>query len=63
MKTKGWYSMTVLAILVAGYAIVRYYFVGIGNAGFTQQKLDEATLSKWWDTVLYAHIAGALRHW
>ncbi|MHA6482358.1 DUF2306 domain-containing protein [Paenibacillus sp. strain BS8-2] len=60
MRTKSWYIMTVLAMLVAGYAIVQYVVIGVWNAGFVMQKLEEAMLSRFWDAVLYVHIAGSV---
>lgn len=52
--------MTVLAVLVACYAVVQYIVIGVWNAGFVQQKLEEAMLSSLWDSFLYVHIAGSV---
>jgi uncharacterized membrane protein len=60
MRTKSWYIMTTLAILVACYAVVQYMVIGVWNAGFVGLKLEEAVLSSLWDVVLYVHIIGSV---
>ncbi|MNR08047.1 hypothetical protein D3C85_1241850 [compost metagenome] len=60
MRTKSWYIMTTLAILVACYAVVQYLVIGVWNAGFVALKLEEAVLSSFWDVVLYVHIIGSV---
>src|SRR5690606_30306155 len=41
MNRKAWVAMTVLAILVAGYAVVQYYVLGAERSGLVNLKLEE----------------------
>lgn len=52
--------MTVLAILVAGYAIVQYYVLGPDTAALVNGKLEEQTLNWIWYGMLYVHVAGSV---
>lgn len=60
MQKKLWWVMTVLAILVAGYAIVQYYVLGPEKAALVNGKLEEQTLHRIWYGMLYVHVAGSV---
>ncbi|MEK3885729.1 DUF2306 domain-containing protein [Paenibacillus sp. PL2-23] len=60
MQKKLWIAMTVLAILVSGYAVVQYYVLDAEKAGFVLQKLEAQQLERIWYGMLYAHIAGSV---
>lgn len=59
MSSKAWGTMTVLAILVAGYAVVQYFVLGAERAGFVNMKLTEQQLNQIWYGMLYTHVAGS----
>lgn len=59
-KTIG-FIFTFLAIGVAGYAIVQYFFIGVDHAGLVQMKLISLSkLSTFWYIMLFTHIAGSV---
>jgi uncharacterized membrane protein len=49
--------MSVLAVLVSGYAVVQYLLLDAESAGFVQQKLESMDLDSLWYGALYAHVA------
>lgn len=60
MKKIGWIAMTVLALLISGYAVVQYFVFGADTAEFVMQKLGEQQLKRIWYVMLYAHVAGSV---
>lgn len=60
MNRKAWVAMTVLAILVAGYAVVQYYVLGAERSGLVNLKLEEQQLNRLWYGMLYVHVAGSV---
>lgn len=58
MNKNTWYTFTISAILVAGYAIVQYFIMDGYQAGFVQMKLMFLSkLSAFWYIMLFIHIA------
>ncbi|MGE7935174.1 DUF2306 domain-containing protein [Viridibacillus arvi] len=58
MNKNTWYTFTITAILVAGYAIVQYFIMDGYQAGFVQMKLMFLSkLSGFWYIMLFIHIA------
>ncbi len=57
MHKKTWLIFICLAILIAGYSVVQYFFMDAHQAGFVKLKLMlDSTLSSFWYIMLYAHI-------
>lgn len=57
MHKKTWLVFICLAILIAGYSVVQYFFMDAHQAGFVKLKLMlDSTLSSFWYIMLYAHI-------
>lgn len=58
MNKNTWYTFTIIASLVAGYAIVQYFIMDGYQAGFVQMKLMFLSkLSAFWYIMLFIHIA------
>lgn len=57
MNKTTWFIVTFLAILVAGYAIVQYFIIGVDQAGLVQMKLMLSELNVFWYIMLFIHVA------
>ena len=57
MNKTTWFIVTFLAILVAGYAIVQYFIIGVDQAGLIQMKLMLSELNVFWYIMLFIHVA------
>jgi hypothetical protein len=50
MRIIIWFTMIVLAVSIAGYAVVQYVLIGAEEAGLVQSKLLLTNLNSIWGT-------------
>lgn len=61
MRRLLWWVATILAITVAGYAVVQYFVLDANHAGLVQMKKQfQAPLGTVWFTILFVHAASSV---